>query len=274
MFHRPNYTYQVKQTGDKRLTRDSANPLIQISKLVHDQARILDIGAGNGSLGRLFSMLGKNVIVDGIEPNAVAASIAEPYYRAMYVGYLSDYISVIDFEEYDFIVLADVIEHIDNPQIFLLQLTARLGSRATLLISIPNVAFGAVRLSLARGEFNYVDSGILERTHLRFFTYETAVNLFTSLGLGVSTSISLCRSFYRSEFERSSLGIPGWSLIKYAFTTDARAYQYLFCLVRYPETTTKRLVVGATAIEILIDALLNWRWTRKVARAVLNYRRC
>lgn len=271
MFDRPNYTYQVSRAGDKRLTRDSANPLIQISKLVNDQAKILDIGAGNGSLGRLFSQLDRNVIVDGIEPNAVAASIAEPYYRVMYVGYLSDHIGVIDFEEYDFIVLADVIEHIDNPQIFLRQLTARLGSKATLLISIPNVAFGAVRLSLAQGEFNYVDSGILERTHLRFFTYETAVSLFTSLGLGVSTSISLCRSFYRSEFQRSSLGIPGWSLLRYAFTTDARAYQYLFCCVCDPEVTTKRLVVGATAKEILFDALLNWQWTRNVARAVLNY---
>lgn len=139
------------------------------------------------------------------------------------------------------------------------------------MISIPNVAFGAVRLSLAQGEFNYVDSGILERTHLRFFTYETAVSLFTSLGFGVSTAISLCRSFYRSEFERSSLRIPGWSLLRYAFTTDARAYQYLFFLVRYPEATTKTLVVGATAMEILFDALLNWQWTRNVARAVLNY---
>ena len=97
MFDRPNYTYQVNQAGDKRLTKDSANPLIQISKLIHDQAKILDIGAGNGSLGRLFSLLGKNVIVDGIEPNAVAASITESYYRAMYLSHLSDHISVIDF---------------------------------------------------------------------------------------------------------------------------------------------------------------------------------
>ena len=271
MFDRPAATYYVERESSERVTRDVANPLVQIAALVHQHAKILDIGAGNGSLGRLFSLLGKNVIVDGIEPNTVAASIAEPYYRVMYAGYLSDHIGAIDFEEYDFIVLADVIEHIDNPQVFLRHLTGQLGSGATLLISIPNVAFGAVRLSLALGEFNYVDSGILERTHLRFFTYETAVSLFTSLGLGVSTSISLCRSFYRSEFERSSLGIPGWSLLRYAFTTDARAYQYLFCVVCDPEVTTKRLVVGATAKEILFDAILNWQWTRNVARAVLNY---
>ena len=271
MFDRPTRTYQVQKGTDERITIDSANPLTQISELVHDQARILDVGAGNGSLGRLLATLDRRVIIDGIEPNAVAARIAEPYYRSMYVGYLTDYIDTIDFEAYDFIVLADVIEHIENPQIFLRQLTERLGERAKLLVSIPNVAFGAVRLSLARGEFNYVDSGILERTHLRFFTYNTAISLFKSLNLGVSMAISLCRSFYRTEFTRSSLGIPGWSLLKYAFITDARAYQYLFCLVRDPKVTTKRLIVGASGIEILVDMLFNWVWTKNVARAIVSH---
>jgi 2-polyprenyl-3-methyl-5-hydroxy-6-metoxy-1,4-benzoquinol methylase len=271
MFDRPTRTYQVQKGTDERITIDSANPLTQISELVHDQARILDVGAGNGSLGRLLATLDRRVIIDGIEPNAVAARIAEPYYRSMYVGYLTDYIDTIDFEAYDFIVLADVIEHIENPQIFLRQLTERLGERAKLLVSIPNVAFGAVRLSLARGEFNYVDSGILERTHLRFFTYDTAISLFKSLNLGVSMAISLCRSFYRTEFTRSSLGIPGWSLLKYAFITDARAYQYLFCLVRDPKVTTKRLIVGASGIEILVDMLFNWVWTKNVARAIVSH---
>lgn len=271
MFNRPISTYQVRQVSDKEVMKDSANPLVQICELLHGQVRILDIGAGNGSLGRLLNMLGRAVIIDGIEPNSFAASIARPYYREMYVGYLDDHMNAIDFESYDFIVLADVIEHIDNPQMFLQQLMSRMARKTKLLISIPNVAFGAVRLSLARGEFNYVDSGILERTHLRFFTYRTAVSLFSSLNLHVVTSISLCRSFYRSEFSRSSLGIPGWSLLKYAFSTDARAYQYLFCLVRDPNVTAKRLVIGATPIEILFDALLNYRWTKNIARTVLDY---
>jgi SAM-dependent methyltransferase len=273
MFDRPNRTYQVQTGIDERITRDSANPLIQISELVHDQAKILDIGAGNGSLGRLLFNLGKEIIIDGIEPNAVAAAIAEPYYRSMYVGFLGDYIETIEVETYDFVVLADVIEHIENPQVFLRQLTGRLGERAKLLVSIPNVAFGAVRLSLARGEFKYVDSGIFERTHLRFFTYDTAISLFKSLDLGVSIAISLCRSFYRTEFTRSSLGIPGLSVLKYAFITDARAYQYLFCLVRDPNVITRRLVVGAGGIEILVDMLFNWSWTKNIARAIVSHLR-
>jgi len=271
MFDRPTRTYQVQKGADERITIDSANPLTQISELFHDQARILDVGAGNGSLGRLLATLDRRIIIDGIEPNAVAAGIAEPYYRSMYVGYLSEYIDTIDVEAYDFIVLADVIEHIENPQVFLRQLTGRLGERAKLLVSIPNVAFGAVRLSLARGEFKYVDSGILERTHLRFFTYDTAISLFNSVDLGVSIAISLCRSFYRTEFTRSSLGIPGLSVLKYAFITDARAYQYLFCLVRDPNVTTRRLVVGAGGIEILVDMLFNWSWTKNIARAIVSH---
>jgi len=271
MFERPHSTYEVNHVGDSGVRIDEANPLYQIVEIIHSNARVLDIGAGNGSLGRLLATLDRRIIIDGIEPNAVAAGIAAPYYRSMYVGYLSEYIDTIDVEVYDFIVLADVIEHIENPQVFLRQLTGRLGERAKLLVSIPNVAFGAVRLSLARGEFKYVDSGILERTHLRFFTYDTAISLFKSLDLGVSIAISLCRSFYRTEFTRSSLGIPGLSVLKYAFIADARAYQYLFCLVRDPNVITRRLVVGAGGIEILVDMLFNWSWTKNIARAIVSH---
>ena len=232
--------------------------------------RILDIGAGNGSLGRLLFLQGRSVIVDGIEPNRVAASIASPFYREMHIGFLYDFINSIDFNRYDYIVLADVIEHIENPQIFLRQLISVLGSGVTLLVSMPNIAFGAVRLSLARGEFQYVDSGILERTHLRFFTHETAINLFKSEDLNVNISISLCRSFYRSEFKRSSLGFPGINLLRYAFMIEARAYQYLFCLARDPNKIAKRVVVGATSFDILFDSLFNWDWSKRILRVVRN----
>lgn len=144
-------------------------------------------------------------------------------------------------------------------------------SKANLLVSIPNIAFGAVRLSLSRGEFNYVDSGILERTHLRFFTYSSAISLFNSVGLNASFAIYLCRSFYRNEFNRASVGFPGSSLIRYAFTKDARAYQYLFCLDRGPSMHTKILVVGVSSFNIFFDALFYWPWTKKLARKFFRY---
>jgi 2-polyprenyl-3-methyl-5-hydroxy-6-metoxy-1,4-benzoquinol methylase len=271
MFNRPDFTYQINHVPDGSIKDDIANPLIQISKLVKENSRVLDIGAGNGSLGRLFSQQGRSIIIDGIEPNGVAAALAKPFYREVYVGFLNDYLKIINFENYDYIVLADVIEHIDNPQSFLNQLTPLLGNKVTLLVSIPNIAFGAVRLSLSRGEFNYVDSGILERTHLRFFTYSTAIALFKTVGLYASVSINLCRSFYRSEFKRSSIGFPGWSFVRYAFMRDARAYQYLFCLVRYPTSDTKRMYVGANSFNIFFDAFFYWSWTKKIARKLLLF---
>ena len=271
MFNRPDFTYQLNSIPDGSINNDISNPLIQISKLIQDNSRVLDIGAGNGSLGRLLNQQGRSIIIDGIEPNGLAAAIAKPFYREVYIGFLNDYLDVIDFKNYDFIILADVIEHIENPQIFLNQLTSLLGANANLLVSIPNIAFGAARLSLSNGEFNYVDSGILERTHLRFFTYFSAIKLFKTVGLDISLSISLCRSFYRTEFKRSSLGFPGWSLIRYAFMREARAYQYLFCLVQYPSEHSTKLVVGANSLNIFFDALFYWPWTKKVARKFLLF---
>ena len=271
MFNRPDSTYQINQMTDGGYEIDVSNPLFQISKIIAENSRVLDIGAGNGSLGRLFSQQGKSIYIDGIEPNSVAANIAKPYYQKIHIGYFNDFINIIDFKSYDYIVLADVIEHIENPQLFLNQLTLLMGCQANLLVSIPNIAFGAVRLSLSRGEFNYVDSGILERTHLRFFTYSSAISLFNSVGLNASFAIYLCRSFYRNEFNRASVGFPGSSLIRYAFTKDARAYQYLFCLDRGPSMHTKILVVGVSSFNIFFDALFYWPWTKKLARKFFRY---
>ena len=271
MFNRPDYTYQINPIPDGSINNDISNPLIQISKLIQENSRVLDIGAGNGSLGRLFNQQGRSIIIDGIEPNGLAAAIAKPFYREVYIGFLNDYLNFIDFKNYDYVILADVIEHIENPYIFLNQITPLMSSNTNLLVSIPNIAFGAVRMSLSNGEFNYVDSGILERTHLRFFTYSSAIKLFETVGLDISLSISLCRSFYRTEFKRSSLGFPGWSLIRYVFMREARAYQYLFCLVRYPSKDSKKLVVGANSFNIFFDALFYWPWTKKVARKFLLF---
>ena len=118
MFNWPDSTFQINQVTDRVYEKDISNPLIQISKVIAENSRVLDIGAGNGSLGCLFSQQGKSIYIDGIEPNSVAANIAKPYYQKIHIGYFNDFIDTIDFESYDYIVFSDVIEHIENSQVF------------------------------------------------------------------------------------------------------------------------------------------------------------
>lgn len=255
MFSRKEQTYQVGNETLANILRDPAQPLGQIAKLLPEGATVLDIGAGNGMLGRVLQQAGKQVTIDGIEPNEFAATLAKPFYRTVYQGYAQDYTQLIQATPYDYVVLADVIEHIADPAVFLAELMPHLQATTKLIISIPNIAFGGVRLALLNGTFDYVDSGLLERTHLRFFTLASAQALFEHLHFYSERVLSLERSFYRMEFSRKFLRASPFTILNLATKSDARAYQYLFVLTQKPSRTVMEHY-GVTALNILIDAIL------------------
>ncbi len=270
MFSRPEQNYDVPDETLDGILSDPAQPLARIAALVEDGSYILDVGAGNGLLARVLSRAGKNVVIDGVEPNEFAAQLAAKYYRHFYPGFVQEHLEKLSQTTYDYVVLADVIEHMPNPLHVLTELLDKLPSETRLIVSVPNVAFGAVRLGLMNGQFHYVDSGLLEHTHLRFFTRSSLTQLFGLLGLKIDKYISLERSFYRTEFARKDISASFFSIIKLALNNDARAYQYLFLLSKKNsdavsgEAAGER--VGASAFNILLDYL----FARPVIRSVLR----
>jgi len=84
------------------------------------------------------------------------------------------------------VVCADVLEHLSDPASLLASARRWIAPQGLLLVSIPNVANLAIRLSLAAGRFEYTDTGILDRTHLRFFTRESANRLIDAAGFRVT----------------------------------------------------------------------------------------
>lgn len=271
MFTRPEQNYAIEDAVIEGILRDDAQPLCQIAKMLPDGVTVLDIGAGSGILGRVLKRAGKHVTLDGIEPNAFAVELARPFYRAIYTGYAQDHLQTIRTTAYDYVVLADVIEHIPDPAAFLAELLGSLPEPTKLLVSIPNIAFGGVRLALMNGVFDYVDSGLLERTHLRFFTLAIAQKLFDFLHLSSERILSLERSFYRAEFERKNLKASPFQIWNLANKSDARAYQYLFVLTRSPSRTTVIEHHGATAMRILLDALVARPAVKRVIRFLCGH---
>ena len=254
MFRRNEKTYVIGDEAVDKILGDPAQPLGQIVRILPDATTVLDIGAGNGMLGRVLQRSGKRVTIDAIEPSEFAVKLAEPFYRKVYQGYAQDHALVIQSGHYDYVVLADVIEHISDPATFLQDILQYLPESTKLIISIPNIAFGGVRLTLLNGVFDYVDSGLLERTHLRFFTLSTALQLFERLHVYPERILSLERSFYRMEFSRKLLSAMPFTLINLARKSDARAYQYLFVLVQKP-CVPKKEHYGASALTILVDII-------------------
>ncbi len=129
--------------------------------------KILDVGTASGYLGKILRGKGHSVV--GIENDAAAAEKARGYYDSFQLADLESY----EFpyrREFDYILFADVLEHLRDPAAVLRKCLPALKESGKIIISVPNVANLVVRLSLLLGRFDYMDRGILDRTHLRFFT--------------------------------------------------------------------------------------------------------
>lgn len=184
-----------------RLHRDSRSSHQQIARLVSRVGRepVLDVGAAQGLLGRL--LVGSGLAIDAVEPRPAWADAARPYYRTVYTGTIEAV--ALPARTYRTIVCGDVLEHTVDPVGVLRRLRHLATGDALFIVSLPNVAHLAVRLLLLVGRFPRMERGILDRTHLHFFTRDTAEELLRAAGLTVlsarATSLPLDELWPRGE---------------------------------------------------------------------------
>jgi 2-polyprenyl-3-methyl-5-hydroxy-6-metoxy-1,4-benzoquinol methylase len=149
-------------------------------------ARVLDVGCASGYLAGPLGELRGCRYVDGIELNALDAEAARATCRTVAVGSAEDEATWAQLEgPYDAILFGDVLEHLRQPERALSHARALLAPGGVVISSIPNVAHYSIRASLLEGNFEYADSGILDRTHLRFFTKKSMIALIESCGYEV-----------------------------------------------------------------------------------------
>jgi SAM-dependent methyltransferase len=142
--------------------------------------RLLDVGAADGLLSR--HLTGRGWKVTAIEASPEMAAVGAAHCERMLVADLNREIPVLD-GEFDAVVCGDVLEHLADPSAVLAALLGSLTSGGDVIVSVPNVAHLWVRLALLAGRFDYADRGILDRTHLRFFTRRTLDALLRGAGL-------------------------------------------------------------------------------------------
>jgi glycosyltransferase involved in cell wall biosynthesis/2-polyprenyl-3-methyl-5-hydroxy-6-metoxy-1,4-benzoquinol methylase len=151
--------------------------------------RVLDVGCAAGGLGAALKRRGPvEVEVLGIEANPDAARAARAHLDEV-VELDLDAVDALPIADgsLDAIVCADVLEHLRDPGRVLALLARALAPGGTLVASIPNVRHANVLVPLlVEGRWRYQDEGVLDRTHLRFFTLPEIVELFTAAGLRVT----------------------------------------------------------------------------------------
>ena len=240
MFTRADNSYEHNDSIIKNILNDEASTITRIVNIIPERSKILDVGAGNGVLAKLFKFKNKSVIIDGVEPNKFASNIAKLEYRNFYNGYIQEFMDEILNEKYDFIIFADVIEHIDNPIDVFKDFFKKLDMTTKIIISVPNIAFGAVRLSLMQGSFHYVDSGILEKTHLRFYTLNTLNKLISNLNLNIDELYYLNRNLNNTEIKLNTLKVNPLAIHFVSKDKLSHVYQFLVVLSKEVKLTKEK----------------------------------
>lgn len=195
---------------------------------VRAQAHILDLGCGSGALGA-FLAEHKQCVCDGVTLSQEEARHAAPFYRHVHVADLED----CDLDQlfgdarYDYIVCADVLEHLRQPERILAACRKRLTPEGRLLISVPNAGYSGLVAELLHGEFRYREEGLLDRTHLRFFTRRSLSRFLAEQGWQVDGIDTIERALPESEFRVAYDSLPPAVARHLLATPDALAYQFI-----------------------------------------------
>ena len=154
-----------------------------LCEMVPEGARVLDVGCGTGSVS-LHLVSSRSAKLVGVEPDALRAARARERGLDVRCEVLTPRL-IEALGPFDIVVFADVLEHLADPASMLELAKTALGPGGRIIASVPNVAHWSVRADLLRGRFNYHEFGIMDATHLRWFTEATLRGLFASAGLGV-----------------------------------------------------------------------------------------
>lgn len=143
--------------------------------------RVLDVGCGYATTSARIQALGNEVT--GIDESAESATVA----RARLAHVIEANVLDADLagEQYDVLIFADILEHLPWPGPVLERYLRCLAPGGRVIVSVPNVALWSVRLSHLFGRWEYQDTGVLDRTHLRFYTRRTARRLISDAGLNI-----------------------------------------------------------------------------------------
>ncbi len=219
-----------KQYSDEIDLNDKNNSHTKMIELVGFNKRVADFGCYTGAMAKVLKERGCYVVGLEIDPQAAALArlvcdrVIETDLDTVRMS------EVFENERFDVALFGDVIEHLKDPKRLLIDVREFLNPGGFIVVSVPNVAHASVRLALLKGEFNYEELGILDDTHLKYFTRKTIADLLESAGYVVETMDWTERRVSEEALKNTldPLGLGNLEEVIKAFSSwEAVAYQYV-----------------------------------------------
>ena len=197
--------------------------------------KVFEMGCAHGRMTKyLKETLGCRVSV--AEVDTEAAEVASQWAEKAYVGYEG-----LDFgdveassfwhgkdNDYDYVIFADVLEHLLQPQEVLRNSKVLLKPGGSIWISIPNIAYNGVIIDLINDKFTYRETGLLDNTHLRFFTINSLDKMVKKAGFKIVNEQNLKNFLRNSEFKDAYTQVPPQVATFLKFRPTGEVYQMVW----------------------------------------------
>lgn len=177
--------------------------------------RVLDVGCSDGALGKQLKSSGMEVV--GVELNAEACRKAGNVLDKVFSANVENFSLPFPAGYFDCILFADILEHLHNPGDVLKKYGFYLNNNGVVISSIPNIRYYKAVIRLLRGSWDYMDGGILDKSHLRFFTLINIKEMFQEAGYKIE------------RIERNIVSARGfriWNFFMFNKLKDFLTYQY------------------------------------------------
>jgi 2-polyprenyl-3-methyl-5-hydroxy-6-metoxy-1,4-benzoquinol methylase len=196
--------------------------------LIPDAARVLEIGPGGGHMTEALAK--KSCDVTALELDPEHAEYGRRFCRRLIVGNVEgeECWKELAPQSFDAILLGDVCEHLRDPGAVLRRLKPYLAPGGSIVLSIPNLAHASVRLSLLDGRFEYRRTGLLDRTHISFFTADSILQMCRESGLAVRDLQRTRVGIFDTEITVDPALIPSDTLRALCRDPEATTYQFVF----------------------------------------------
>lgn len=227
---------------DRSAGLTGTDSLSLIAGLIPRGAAVLDLGTSTGKLGQHLREQ-KGCVADGVEVDGQAAELARPHYRTLLQLDLETARLAEHFPRaaYRAIVCADVLEHLRNPGRLLEEIAPLLAPGGRLLVSIPNVGYAGVVAGLLNGNFPYHPTGILDTTHVRFFTRGSLLELLAAHGFAARSVQTVQMLPGQTEFPAATFeALPPAARDAVLDAPDALVYQFIVEAAPEPAVVSRR----------------------------------
>lgn len=181
---------------------DANNAGAYVLDVVGSEKRVLEIGAGSGSITRRLVGI-NNCDVTAVEINPKSVAKLKNIVERVYQLDLNDsgWVEAISAEgKFDVVLAADVLEHLYDPWAVIKQMTSLLNDTGSIVLSLPHVGHVGLVSAILRSDYPYQEWGLLDKTHIRFFGLHNIVDMYKNVGFAVTDARFVLFSPHETEF--------------------------------------------------------------------------